>query len=149
MTIPVPFTRRADETRDTFDLPVNPPFVGLAEEVEVETAAAFESRIEAAIASNRLPPVFTNHPVYTQRLPGELVMPVIMYVDAVEFTRTDSVVGFFLQLHLHDETFGSFHTEVRDVPVRMQGMVHGVPYIDHVPVGDHGAGTWPLPRATP
>ena len=34
-----------------------------AESVEVETAAAFESRIEAALASNRLPVLFTNHVV--------------------------------------------------------------------------------------
>ena len=51
-------------------------------------------KIQEAIDEKKFPPLYDSHPVVTQS--AEPVLPVALYIDAVPYTLTDSVIGFWM-----------------------------------------------------
>ena len=78
---------RADKT-----LTLAPPHEILNTEIAAEAGIGF--KLHEAIATNQLPPAYTEHPVVQgSETP---VIPVALYMDSVPYSQTDSVIGIWL-----------------------------------------------------
>ena len=68
----------------------------LIEESLAEDLAGMQRQVaEAKAADDRLPPAYWDHPVVQQH-PEEDVRPDAIYMDAVPYSLTDSVIGVWL-----------------------------------------------------
>ncbi|CAK0827746.1 unnamed protein product [Prorocentrum cordatum] len=90
----VPMSNRSDLSRVMVDMPTTPPHVAVHE--EAENAPDIKQRLQDAIDLGILPPVYAEHPVVTGAPNGVPVFPLAVYTDGVAFTRTDSVIGFYV-----------------------------------------------------
>ena len=79
--------------RDTRDLPVFLPHEQLSLHMDDRTSFL----VREAIHDDRLPPCYYDHPVVRAAPPGEVVVPIALYVDAVPYTLTDSVIGVWVE----------------------------------------------------
>ena len=89
---------RLDASRKIRNVEVYNIFDVLAEEI-----ASLENATETlrkTIAENQLPPVYFSHPVVVNAPAGTPVHPIAIYFDGVAFTRTDTVVSFYVYLLL-------------------------------------------------
>jgi hypothetical protein len=93
--VPVPGHRRCSASRSVDQIPTRPPHEGLSEEFEHVGADKMHQLLIEADRDNRLPPCYYDHAVVKEN-PPNTVYPVIVYVDAVPFTRTDGAIGFYL-----------------------------------------------------
>lgn len=91
-SIQVPGHRRHDLSRTTHTLKVMPGHESLAKEMERDPSLSL--RIREAIDEDTLPPSYMEHPVVQDS--ATPVLPVGLYVDAVPYSRTDSVIGMWL-----------------------------------------------------
>ena len=82
--------RKHDTERTEFTIPMVPPHETLAEELDADRGTV--SKLHAAIDSGCLPASYHRHPVVAA---NSRVIPISLYTDAVPYTRTDSVVGFW------------------------------------------------------
>eukprot|EP00969_Alexandrium_andersonii_P240438 10614670-Alexandrium_andersonii.AAC.1 len=75
----VPGHGKHDVARTVHDLPVRPPHELI--EAELQSDRSISLRLREAIEDEILPPAYFNHEV-VKGAPGELVLPLILYVDA-------------------------------------------------------------------
>ena len=87
-----PGRRKHDLARTTVELPVVPPHEALMREVEANPDMA--TRLQAAVASEALPPSYMEHPLV--RTGSCSVLPLALYLDGVPYSLTDSVVGIWV-----------------------------------------------------
>ena len=86
-------TRKQDASRSTFDMCVVPGHEVF--NAEVEGDAGLSEKVCHAKTTNGLPKNYHEHPV-VKRNPHEDVFPVALYMDAMPYSLTDSVVGIWL-----------------------------------------------------
>jgi hypothetical protein len=63
--------------------------------LDVESDLSCRNKLAEMIRDKTLPPCYFEHKVVTDN-PGEHVVPVALYLDAVPFSQTDSVLGWWL-----------------------------------------------------
>ena len=63
--------------------------------VDLASDASCRYKLSELVRNDTLPPVYKRHPVVLAN-PGELVCPVALYIDAVPYSQTDSVIGWWL-----------------------------------------------------
>jgi hypothetical protein len=85
--------RKRDLDRSEFVLPVRPPQECIHEELEKDPSISV--RLQAAIDEGLLPPSYSSHPVVLNN-PGELILPLIIYLDGVAYSLRDSVIGVWI-----------------------------------------------------
>jgi hypothetical protein len=61
----------------------------------VDQGPGLDFMLAEAIDAGDFPPSYKEHPVVVQN-PGELVLPIALYLDAVPYTLTDSVLGIWI-----------------------------------------------------
>ena len=93
-SMPVPGFKRTEAARVTFQLPCWPPHEAIDE--EQRSTPDMPRKLAQAIADGELPPSYAAHNVVTSAPAGIPVYPLALYIDAVNFTRTDAVVGFWV-----------------------------------------------------
>lgn len=54
------------------------------------------TRVQEAHRADMLPPYYDEHPVVRSAGPGEVIIPLALYVDGVGHTRTDGTVAYYL-----------------------------------------------------
>ena len=89
----LPVYRRADASMSGKDIRVFAPHDAIAEEVASTPSMKFE--LAKRISDLDSPAVYFNHRLYAET--GEALYPMALYVDAVAFSRTDKIVGFWLE----------------------------------------------------
>jgi len=85
---------RAQAMRYTQSVPMWPPHEALDE--ELRTMPDMPTRLTAAVAAGDLPPKYFTHQIVRDNDSGAPVYPLAFYVDAVDFMRTDGVLGFWV-----------------------------------------------------
>ena len=100
-TYPVPMARRMrfEASRRWTPLPMNLLSMALSEELSAP-GNDMAAKLAAAVAAKDLPAAYFSHDAV--RSSTGLVHPYSIYMDAVPFTRTDSILGIFAQLLLSD-----------------------------------------------
>lgn len=98
MILKVPGHSRHEFARVEMDLPCVPPHELLHAEVSDHPELIEKVREEAEAGT--LPPMYTEHPVV--RRSGFTVLPLILYIDAVPTTRSESLLGFWVYCLLSD-----------------------------------------------
>lgn len=93
MKLRIPLTNRSDFSRTLADVPVVPPHVGLSEELHMNPDIKLRCQDNEFVRS--LPRIYHEHPAVRTARPSEPVLALSLYVDGVQFSRTDSVIGFF------------------------------------------------------
>jgi hypothetical protein len=89
----VPGHGKHDLSRTLHNVIVLPCHEGLAQDME---AHAYRHRVREYLDSADLPRAYTEHPKVRDQPPGS-VAPVALYIDAVPYSQTDSVIGFWLE----------------------------------------------------
>ena len=84
--------RRHDLSRSWYKLDVAVPHSMVDEEVSA-AGGAFRVKLDEAIADRELPETYYDHPLVQQS--DQPVLPVALYMDAVPYSQTDSVIGFW------------------------------------------------------
>ena len=82
VNLSIPFHTRQSRNRDVRDVPVRPFHELLAHELQTPLSVA---TVRERIASNTWPRVYTNHQIVTTAAPHELVVPLGVFVDAVQY----------------------------------------------------------------
>jgi hypothetical protein len=97
---PLPLSRRLrfEASRHFKPLPMRLPHEVLATEL-IENPKLTED-LKAAIRTHDLPQAYFQHPAVVAAQDDTVVHPFCLYMDAVPFTRRDSVLGVFVQLLL-------------------------------------------------
>ena len=93
--VPAPVYRRCDASRSVREVAVYPPHEALADEYRANPAMAEE--LKQRIAAGELPPCYDANPVKRASLPSCPVFPLLLYVDAVAYSRTDKIIGFWVE----------------------------------------------------
>ena len=88
----VPVHRRADASMTGKDVVAFSPLDAVAEEFAGNEHMDFE--LAKRIADDQLPPCYYETPAYKN---GKTPFPCALYVDGVAFTRTDKIIGFWLE----------------------------------------------------
>ena len=96
----VPQLDRSADERRVAPLPTIPPHEACADHVRDR-----REELEVALATTTLPRCFYTHPVVTSAAPGALVLPFILYLDAVSFSREDSILGLWVVCMLTHRRF--------------------------------------------
>ena len=92
-SLPVPSTRKQDHARVVMAIPVLPPHELLAEELADPSTRV---RVAEYVASG-MPPAYIEHRYVQNKspeAPAGVVAPCAVYVGAVPYSLTDSVLGF-------------------------------------------------------
>ena len=90
----VPAYHRSHDSRVLADLHVLPPHEAADEEIIGNPG--LQARLQECRRTGALPPAYDGHAVVQRAPAGTPVYPYALYVDAVQFQRTDAVVGFWL-----------------------------------------------------
>ena len=85
--------RRCDCTRSSGTIYAYPPHEAFAEEMEKNPSMSYE--LAKDIAMDRLPDSYLNHPLRQQT--QKPAFPVSLYVDGVKVTRTEKILGFWME----------------------------------------------------
>ena len=93
--VPTPLFRRVDGTRNVCPLPLQPPHEAIAEDM-ADRGEEVTNMLRLALREDRLPPQYHKHPVVVAA-GDKLVRPLALYIDSVDFMRTDAVVGIWMQ----------------------------------------------------
>ena len=91
----LPGHRRCDASRSLELVPVLPPHEAISAEVNYDGVEHMQQLLAQAIADNKLPPAYFENDIVKEN-PAGTVLPIILYVDAVPFSRTDAAIGFFI-----------------------------------------------------
>ena len=91
----LPGHRRCDASRSLELVPVLPPHEAISAEVNHDGVEHMQQLLAQAIADNKLPPAYFENDIVKEN-PAGTVLPIVLYVDAVPFSRTDSAIGFFI-----------------------------------------------------
>lgn len=83
--------RKHDLSRAQHSLKVVPPHEALQEEISGNQTLA--EQLAEAVASGSLPRAYQEHPLVLQSDPGTQIWPIGLYMDAVPYSHTDSVIG--------------------------------------------------------
>ena len=75
-------------------IPISPPHEAIAQ--EVATNPSVKDDLRRSVANREWPPCYTQHPVVQACLPTQ-ALPLALYMDYVEFSKRDSVIGFFCE----------------------------------------------------
>ena len=89
----VPGHTKRDAGRVTHKLWALPCHEALAQDAEQDVGLRVQ--LAELLRERALPPCYWNHPV-VMRHPGRHVLPVALYLDAVPWSQSDSVLGFWL-----------------------------------------------------
>jgi hypothetical protein len=92
--IELPGHRRCDATRSVELVPVLPPHEAISAEVDHHGVEHMQQLLAQAIADNKLPPAYFENDIVKEN-PAGTVNPIVLYVDAIPFSRTDAAIGFF------------------------------------------------------
>jgi hypothetical protein len=93
----VPGHRKTELSRTVHKVQVMPPHEVLAEAMQ---APAYIAKVEEFLASNPMPPAYENHVVVRSARaadPAAVVVPLCLYMDAVPYSQTDSVLGVWIE----------------------------------------------------
>jgi hypothetical protein len=90
----VPMYRRASASRVAVDMSCLPPHEVFGQ--EFGAAEDLPAKLKQAIDSKELPLRYHQHPVVMSAPADVPVYPVALYLDAVQFTRTDTVLGVWM-----------------------------------------------------
>ena len=72
-----------------------------------------------------MPPTYTEHATDLRAPEDELVVPLALYADAVPYSHTDSVLGFWVvNLVTDNRYFLRRPTKEAVLQVRLRGLVH-------------------------
>lgn len=85
---------RGDGARVLIDIPIAVPYPAFAE--KVISTPDIAARVDQAKTEGRLPQAYYTHPAVERAEDAELVVPFVVYTDAVSFSRTDSGLGFWM-----------------------------------------------------
>ena len=91
--IDVPCYRPFDASRGTKRMPVFPPHECLSD--EAAAAPDMEALVRDGVANGEWPPCYGAHPVVQRVLP-RVAVPLAVYLDGVQFSRRDNVLGVFV-----------------------------------------------------
>ena len=91
-TLGVPGHFRGDHSRTVHDVDILPAHEALASEVADTPDMA--RRLELALHRELLPLCYYSHPVVVEAPMEVPVYPIAFYVDGMQYTRVDSVIGF-------------------------------------------------------
>ena len=80
-------------SRVTISIPVIPPHEAFDD--DVVGGASFRPKL-AEMLDGPMPPTYTDHPAVQGAVEDELVVPLALYADAVPYSNTDSVLGFWV-----------------------------------------------------
>ena len=80
-------------SRVTITIPVAPPHEAFDSDVLQDKGFALKL---AEMLDAPMPPTYTEHATVQRALEGELVVPLALYADAVPYSHTDSVLGFWV-----------------------------------------------------
>ena len=80
-------------SRASLNLPTLPPHESFSDDITED--AAYSVKL-AEMLSAGMPPAYTEHPIVRSARDDELVAPLALYADAVPYSQTDSVLGFWL-----------------------------------------------------
>ena len=93
----VPGHAKHDLSRTRHSVPTLPPH----EQIEGELVdPTYRNRLRDAVANNELPPAYWAHPMVRETPLGAPVghpAPLALYLDAVPYSHTDSIIGFWLE----------------------------------------------------
>lgn len=90
----VPVYQRSYDCRAVSDVHLLPPLEAADE--EIRGTPDMKTRLEECRDTGTLPPAYDGHAVVKGAPPHVPVYPFSLYVDAVQFQRTDAVIGFWL-----------------------------------------------------
>ena len=93
---------KAELSRVVLQIPVAPPHEALPYDAASEVG--FRTKLREAITSNSLPPCYYKHPVVTGS-PGDLVIPIAIYLDFVPYAENDSVLGLWIHNLINDRRY--------------------------------------------
>ena len=93
-TLRAPGQGRHDLSRSEIDLPLA-PLHELAD-AALRDDPTLRTRLREMQEGNELPPAYTDSPVVRDCPPGELAMPWGVFMDGVQYSNADSVVGSWL-----------------------------------------------------
>lgn len=99
--LPLARRLRHDASRIWNEVPVVPPLEALAAELEADTLA--DEELDRALKEGSLPPLYTKHPAVKNSRPGEKIHPVCVYIDGVEYSRLNNVVGLWAYFALTEK----------------------------------------------
>jgi hypothetical protein len=91
--ISTPGLDKHDAGRSTHDMPVNCPHVCI--DAEFRRTPDLEAQVIAKAAANEFPPSYYKHKV-VREAGGRCVLPTVIYLDGISFTRNDSIWGIFI-----------------------------------------------------
>ena len=66
------------------------------EELLRDFDAAMRVTLAEKIEEGDLPPPYFSHPFYVNRLPGQLWLPIGLFIDGVPYSQTDSLIGVWV-----------------------------------------------------
>ena len=89
---------RGEATRAWDTIPTRPPHEVLKSELRSSSQPVHN--LEEALANSSLPQCYFDHPFVREAPAGELVHPFCLYLDAVVFSRHDSVLGIWVHFLL-------------------------------------------------
>jgi hypothetical protein len=93
----VPGHRKTEMSRTVHKIPVMPPHEVLAEAME---SPAYIATVKEFVANNPMPPAYDDHVVVRSAReadPAAVVLPLCLYMDAVPYSQTDSVLGVWME----------------------------------------------------
>ena len=93
LKIGMPFARRADAMRVVEDMPVVPPHEAL--HAEVAAAEDFMGKFWSKRSEPLFPPCYFANAVVREAPADVPVVPMVIYVDGISFSRTDSVIAWY------------------------------------------------------
>ena len=93
--VDVPVHHRCDSSRVVMKMPTTPPHAHLSLEW-----AQHKETLRGALACSEQPPCYLAHRIYRQAPANVFVWPFSIYLDGVQFTREDSVLGIWVICHI-------------------------------------------------
>ena len=95
--VAVPGHHKLDLSRTVHKTPMLPPHESVAEAM---TDPKYVSLVREWLVSDNMPPAYEQHPVVLQQRiedPELFVLPLALYLDAVPYPQTDSVLGVWIE----------------------------------------------------
>ena len=98
--INIPRRHRSSSERHVDSLPTLPPLDACVQHVEKH-----RGELEQTLQTARLPSIYSSHPIVRGAAVGALVLPFALYLDAVSFSREDSILGIWMFCVLTSQRF--------------------------------------------
>ena len=92
----VPSYRRATATRSHLETHVWPPHEAANDEIAKVGSPTMRALLEERRNTDALPPAYYEHEIVQRAPAGTPVYPYALYIDAVDFQRTDAIIGVWL-----------------------------------------------------